>query len=189
MPFSVGAAAALGAVELVAHGIVDDGGHQGPVLVRAETRTVRCSSPIDTQNCGKPWAKLVVPSSGSTYQRNSPVEAFAGSLFAVDAVVGKGLAETRADQLLDGAVGHGDQVDVALVLGFDALGQKFAQARAGLAGDRGGRAEPRSSKSAEESAVPAWLTVAPRAAETPEPGAFDGPRRLPDSVMVRIWCL
>ena len=32
----------------------------------------RCSSPSETQNCGKPWAKLVVPSSGSTYQRYSP---------------------------------------------------------------------------------------------------------------------
>ena len=71
-----------------------------------------------------------------------PLHAFAGSLFAVDAVVGPGLGDARADELLNGPIGDGDQVDVALVLRLHAGGQKFAQARSGLARDLRGAGNP-----------------------------------------------
>jgi hypothetical protein len=37
----------------------------------------RCSTAIETQYCGKPWMKLVVPSSGSMIQRYSACSALA----------------------------------------------------------------------------------------------------------------
>ena len=57
----------------------------------------------------------------------------ARALFAVDSVLGKGLAQPLADQLLHGPVGHRHQVHVALVFGVHALGEKLAQPRARLA--------------------------------------------------------
>ena len=63
------------------------------------------------------------------------VEALAGSLFAVDAVLGKGRAQPAADESFAGAVGFGDQVDVALVLGAHATVVEVAQQGSGLAGD------------------------------------------------------
>ena len=56
------------------------------------------------------------------------LHSLARAFFAVDAVIRKNLAETGADELFHGPVGNRDQVDVALVLGFHSLGQKFAQA-------------------------------------------------------------
>ena len=70
------------------------------------------------------------------------VEALAGSLFAVDAMVRKGLAEPCSEKFFDRAVGDGNEVDIALVLSLDATGQVLAQARASLPGNgRGGRNE------------------------------------------------
>ncbi len=59
----------------------------------------------------------------------------ARALFAIDAVLGKSLAEPAADELFDRAVGHCHQVHVALVFGLDARGEELAQPRASLAGD------------------------------------------------------
>ena len=56
----VGAASLLGRKQLVARGIVNHAGNAAGPCAR---------SPSETQNTGNPWAKLVVPSSGSTYQR------------------------------------------------------------------------------------------------------------------------
>ncbi len=69
------------------------------------------------------------------------VEAFAGSLFAVDAVFGERRAEALADKSFAGAVGFGDEVDVAFVLGAHAAMIEVAQQSAGLARDgfRGGK--------------------------------------------------
>ncbi len=61
--------------------------------------------------------------------------ALAGSLFTVDAVLGEGFGQARADEFFDGAVGHGDQIDVAFILGFDALGKELAEARARFTGN------------------------------------------------------
>jgi hypothetical protein len=63
------------------------------------------------------------------------VEIGAGSLFAVDAVRGKGGGEARDDELFAGAVGFGDEVNVALVLGADASMVEGAEKLAGLARD------------------------------------------------------
>src|ERR1035438_4079429 len=156
----------------------------------------RCSKPNETQNCGKPWAKLVVPSSGSTYQRNSPSSRsrvpsspFALPFFAVDSMLRKGRSEPLADQLLRGAVGHRNQVHIALVLGGDALGEKRAQYDSGLAGNCRGRGNP----------LPLRLCRLPAAHETapfstdPFASGLAALARcgacLPTSTMVRIWCL
>jgi len=58
------------------------------------------------------------------------LHAVASSFFAIDAVIGKCFGEALANQLFGGAVGDGDQVDVAFVLGDYALREKFAQAGA-----------------------------------------------------------
>ncbi len=105
-----------------------------------------------------------------------PLHAFASSLFAVDAVVGPCLADTRADEFLNGAVGHGDEVDIALVLRFHAGGQKFAQASTSLTRDLLGARNPDEIRGCG-------------AAHSPPPEEVSTSRRLPDSVMVRIWCL
>ena len=136
--------------------------------------------PQRDQKCGKPWAKLVVPSSGSTYQRNSLLQPVARALFAVDAVFGKRLGQPRADQLLHGAVGHRHQVHVAFVLGGHALGEELPQARACFARNgRGGR---------NPAAFHAAHGISGAAGAAGAAGAI-GDRRLPASVMLRIWCL
>ena len=56
----------------------------------------------------------------------------AGSLFAVDAVGGKGRLQLLANQLLAGAVGLGDEIDVALVLGGYTLFVKLPEQSTGL---------------------------------------------------------
>jgi hypothetical protein len=70
------------------------------------------------------------------------VEAVAGAFFAEDTVLGKDFAEARADELLAGAIGDGDEVGVALVLGLDALREELGEARAGFAGDESGLRGP-----------------------------------------------
>ena len=70
------------------------------------------------------------------------LQPLARALFAVDSVIRKGLAQPGADQLFRRAVGHRDQVHVALVLGLNALGKELAQARSGLARDLCGLGNP-----------------------------------------------
>jgi len=83
---------------------------------------------METQKTGYPCAKLVVPSSGSTYQRES-------LLFAEDIVRGPLLADAFADQRLGGPVGRRYQIGIALVFDLQMLVEIFHQQSAGFAGD------------------------------------------------------
>ena len=75
----------------------------------------------DTAKCGWPWAKLVVPSSGSRYQTQRSAGAgadgrAAARLLADHQMVGERAAQALVDQRLHRPVGLGDEVDRALVL-------------------------------------------------------------------------
>ena len=70
---------------------------------------------------------------GRTVQRidipaEFPIQAVARSLFAVNAVIRKRLAQSRPDQFLHRAVGDRDQINIALVFRLDTLGKELAQA-------------------------------------------------------------
>ncbi len=134
----------LGSVEFVAHGVVDD-----PCNDRSIVSNTGVWRPM-LQPHGDAELREPVGEVGGAVQRvDVPAElAFhplPRSLFAVDAVLGKRFTEPRANEPFHGAVGHGDQVHVALVLGLHALGKKLPQARTGLArngrslGNPGGR--------------------------------------------------
>ena len=79
---------------------------------------------------------------GSVQRVHVPAELalhpFARALFAVDSVLGEGLAQAVADEFFHRAVGYGHQVHVALVLGLHALSEVLAQTRARLARNLGG---------------------------------------------------
>ena len=64
-----------------------------------------------------------------------PLQAVTGSLFAVDPVIGKNLAEARANQLFGRPVGDSHHIDVAFVFCLDTLREKLPQTRACLTGN------------------------------------------------------
>ena len=66
----------------------------------------------------------------------------ARAFFAVYSMLGKRLAQPGLDQLLHRPVCHRHQVNVALVLGLDALGKKLAQLSARLARNLRGLGDP-----------------------------------------------
>ena len=106
--------------------------------------------------------------------------------------VGKRLAQPLADQFLHRPVGNRHQVHVALVLGLNALGKKLAQARARLARNLRGLGNPyQISDSAGHRRRSRGFLVR-RLAQRAGPirdSVKRGARRLPASLMVRIWCL
>ena len=63
------------------------------------------------------------------------LEAGSGTFFAEDAVIGERGAEAIDDQGLAGAVGFGNEIDVALVLGCHALTIKLAEQGPGFTRD------------------------------------------------------
>src|SRR5580698_6937018 len=103
------------------------------------TRWPLCSSAMETQKTGKPWAKLVVPSSGSTYQRVA-ASVQQAAFFAEDVVRRPVFTQALADEGFGLAVGDGDQVGFALVFdGYVAM-EILHEQGAGFAGNlRGGR--------------------------------------------------
>ncbi len=88
-----------------------------------------------TLKIGKPWAKFVVPSSGSTYQQYSLVFSLQPAFFADDAVGGEVGLQALDDQFFAGAVGLGDEVELAFEFVADAAFEIVSQQRAGFAGD------------------------------------------------------
>ena len=56
--------------ELVSQGIVNNTRDERSIAIRGKPWG-RCSRPREMQKKGNPWAKFVVPSRGSTYQRYS----------------------------------------------------------------------------------------------------------------------
>ena len=84
---------------------------------------------------GKPWAKLVVPSSGSTYQRYSEGLSWPPPSSATIAVGGEVRAQALHHQLLGGAVGFRHQVEFALQFEGDAALEVVRQQGARLARD------------------------------------------------------
>ena len=148
----------------------------------------RCSRPSETQNCGKPWAKV----GGSVQRVHVPAEfAFhpvARALFAVHSVLWKGRRQPLADQLFRGPVGDGHQVHIALVLGLYAFCEELAQDGSSLAGNHRGRGNPHPIGIYRIAAH----TVLSAASGEIASGRSVLARRiagLPASVMVRIWCL
>jgi hypothetical protein len=84
---------------------------------------------------GKLWAKLVVPSRGSTNQRYSEFALVPASLFRHDAVAGEVRAQAFDDQLFAGAVGFRYQVEITLEFEPDAPLEIMGQQRPRLACD------------------------------------------------------
>ena len=56
-----------------------------------------------------------------------PFQPVPRTLFAIDAMFGEDLAESLADQLLGSTIGHGDQIHIALIFGFDTLNEELFQ--------------------------------------------------------------
>ena len=128
---------ALGGVELVAEGIVDDGGNQLAVLVRGGSGGSMLKAHGDAE-----LRRGVGEVGGAVERVDVPavfgVEALAGTFFAEDAVGREDLGEAGADEGFAGAVCDCDQIGVALVLGFNTLGVKIAEDGSGFAGDQPG---------------------------------------------------
>ena len=129
---------------------------------------------------GRPVERIDVPAELAFH-------ALPRSLFAVDAVLGKDLGEPSANQLLHGAVGNGDEVHIALVLGLDALCKELAQTRARLPRNRRGLAA--STPSGVSGAQEAASVRSGLAGDVPRLRLRARPRAVAASVILRIWCL
>ena len=77
------------------------------------------SSAINTPNSGTPRMKLLVPSMGSTIQRNADAAPVGAVLFADDRVVRVPSGDRLPDQLLGAAIGACDGRGVGLELDGD----------------------------------------------------------------------
>ena len=120
------AAAALGREQFVARRVEN----------HPRDQLARCApAPASRCNTGKPCAKLVVPSSGSTYQRYSDAAVVPPPSSATIACVGKVRAQALDDQLFRGAVGFGDEVVIAFQFETDAALEVIGEQRAGFARD------------------------------------------------------
>jgi len=98
--------------EFVAHGVVDDPGHQGSIFLRIlPSRLLDLSldlslfQPQGDAKMGNAVGEVGVRP-GVHVPAKLGFEPLARALFAVDSVVRKGLGQAAANQLLHGPVGH-----------------------------------------------------------------------------------
>ena len=89
---------------------------------------------MDTANQGKPWAKLVVPSSGSMIHLWLVPRSGVDVLFGKKVVLRERLLQSADQQRFRCLVNFGDQVDAPLVLDLQRLPEPGALQFAGLFG-------------------------------------------------------
>ena len=175
--------AALGDEELITRGVVDYGGNERAVLARREIGGALFEAHRDAK-----YRVAMGEVCGAVERVDVPavfvVDAVAGALFAVDAVLGKLRVEALDYEALAGAIGFGDEVDFALVLGGYGAVVEIAHQSAGFERDgRGGTGERQinvKGKNGRHQACPGT------SGELRLPDRLRTVSRLAASVMVRI---
>ncbi len=113
------------------NGIVHHAGYQFPILIRGQPRRTMLQAERNIEEgkavgeIGGAVERIDIPPIG-------PLQAGAGSLFAINAVFGKLLAEPAYDEFFRCPIGFGHQVDIAFVFGGDTALEVATKQLAGL---------------------------------------------------------
>ncbi len=180
-PLQPGSSSLFRGEEFAVNGIVDHARHQLPILIRRQPWRPMFETQRNIEE-----RKAVGEIGGAVERIDIPpvsaLQAGAGSLFAIDAVIGKLLTEPADDEFFRCPVGFGHQVYVAFIFRGHAAIEVAAKQFAGLQSNArcaGGKTKIQLLRKVLQRA----LLSSPLALR-----ALLASRR-PRSLMVRIWCL